>query len=162
MSVFKYHAFIYFMRPPSWYGTLRVQFRAINWINRYAMQHHAKLSTYSEYSPADSCESVPWIDLQIQPTNRDVAKYMKTNIGTICVNMTFHSPCIIYGASKWNSKLVQCLFLKHCQKPSSVIVSTFMYICKRSIKTCAINNMYEAGFSMINSFIIYKFIDKVF
>jgi hypothetical protein len=23
MSVFKYHAFIYFMRPPPWYGTLR-------------------------------------------------------------------------------------------------------------------------------------------
>ncbi len=25
MSVFKYHAFIYFMRPPPWYGTVRIK-----------------------------------------------------------------------------------------------------------------------------------------
>ncbi len=26
MSVFKYHAFIYFMRPPPWYGTRAIEF----------------------------------------------------------------------------------------------------------------------------------------
>jgi hypothetical protein len=104
---------------------------SLNWINRYAMQYHAKLSTYSEYSLSESCESVPLIDFQIQPTNRDMTKYMETTIWIIWVKITFYSSNIRYGNSKWNSKLVQYFFLNHCHKASTAIVWTlciYIYI----------------------------------
>jgi hypothetical protein len=55
------------------------------------MQYHIKLSTYLEYSPKFNYKIDSLINLQGQPTNSVIAKYMDTNIWMMCVKMTFQS-----------------------------------------------------------------------
>jgi hypothetical protein len=38
MCVFKYHAFIYFLRPPPWYGTCMTSFNAKNCVQKISCQ----------------------------------------------------------------------------------------------------------------------------
>ncbi len=50
MCVFKYHAFIYFLRPPPWYGTLTMRQVFLDWENisssAFEMEHFLILSIF--------------------------------------------------------------------------------------------------------------------